>query len=76
MPKYQVNKFQIIADISPAKITCRLMADVSTVLAIVSTICSSKTKNAIKLKKAAQTTACKGVRTFVETTVAIEFAAS
>jgi len=36
----------------------------------------SKTQNAITLNKAAQTTAWNGVKTFVETTVAIEFAAS
>jgi hypothetical protein len=46
-------------------------------LAIVpATLCSLKTKNAIKLKDAAHKTAWKGVRTFVETMVAIEFAAS
>jgi len=33
-------------------------------------------KNAKKLKKAAQITACNGVRTLVDTIVAIEFAAS
>ena len=35
-----------------------------------------KTKKAAKLKKAAHTTACCGESTRVETTVAIEFAAS
>jgi hypothetical protein len=34
------------------------------------------TRNATKLKKAAIQTAAKGERTFVETTVAIEFAES
>ena len=38
--------------------------------------CNPKNKKAIKLKKAAQITADNGERTFVETTVAIEFAAS
>jgi hypothetical protein len=35
-----------------------------------------KIKNATKLKNAAHKTACSGVSTFVETIVAIEFAAS
>ena len=35
-----------------------------------------KMRNAIKLKNAAQATACRGVRTRVETMVAMEFAAS
>jgi len=38
--------------------------------------CKPKTKNAIKLKNAAQITARRGERTLVETTVAIEFAES
>ena len=38
--------------------------------------CNPKIKNAIKLKNAAQATATRGVNTLVETTVAIEFAAS
>jgi len=37
---------------------------------------SLKILKAIKLKKAAQITACNGVSTFVETIVAIELAAS
>src|SRR5919206_81053 len=38
--------------------------------------CVPKTRNATKLKKAAHATASRGVSTLVETTVAMEFAAS
>ena len=47
-----------------------------TVLATVSAILSSNIQYARKLNMAAQITAVKGERTLVETTVAIEFAAS
>ena len=43
---------------------------------VLATAWSLKIKKATKLKKAAQITACKGVKTLVDTTVAIEFAAS
>ena len=47
------------------------------ILAIVpATLCSLKIKKAIKLNAAAHRTAWNGVSTFVETIVAIEFAAS
>jgi hypothetical protein len=65
-----------MAAIIPARITCSVIEPVSTVLAIVLTICSLNIKKATKLKNAAQTTALKGVNTLVETIVAIEFAAS
>ena len=45
-------------------------------LPIVCATCSGKTTNAMKLKNAAQITAHLGVSTRVDTTVAIEFAAS
>ena len=45
-------------------------------LAIVSATFVPKKMNAAKLKKAAHATACFGVSTRVDTTVAIEFAAS
>ena len=45
-------------------------------LPIVCATCSGKTMKAMKLKNPAQTTAWRGVRTRVETMVAIEFAAS
>ena len=45
-------------------------------LPMVCATCSGKTTKAMKLKNAAQTTAARGVSTRVDTTVAIEFAAS
>ena len=45
-------------------------------LPMVLATCSGKKTNATKLKKAAQATAMRGESTRVETTVAIEFAAS
>src|SRR3970040_765707 len=76
IPCHQVIKFQIIAAITPAKITTRLISLVSAVFATVLATPSPKTQYAKKLKNAAQITACKGVRTFVATTVAIALAAS
>ena len=76
IPKRQVNKFQKVAANNPARITQRSMALLSTVFATVFPTLISKTQKAITLKAAAHITACKGVNTFVETTVAIEFAAS
>jgi hypothetical protein len=48
----------------------------STPFAILPATCVPKTRNAMKLKNAAQTTAARGLSTRVETTVAIELAAS
>ena len=67
----------MIAPNSPAKITAKLTTLMSTspeptVLATA----VPKVKAAMKLKNAAQITAFPGVRTRVETTVAIELAAS
>ena len=77
IPNHQVNKFQIMAATSPEKTTGKVIKSVFTVLAIVlATPCSLKIKKAAKLKKAAHTTAWKGVSTLVETIVAIELAAS
>jgi hypothetical protein len=76
MPSHQVNKFQNVAASRPAKITHKSIALLFTVLATVFPTLISKTQKAIILKTAAQITAWKGVKTFVETTVAIEFAAS
>src|SRR6185369_8701552 len=76
-PKYQVMRFQAIAPNSPAKMT-----RVSTILGsiipepTVFATPTTKVKAATKLKNAAQTTAWPGESTRVETTVAIEFAAS
>src|SRR5687768_6403175 len=81
IPNHQVSRFHVMAAIKPAKITSRVIKFSFTDLAIVLPILNSPikyfdTKNAAKLKKAAHNTAWKGVRTFVETIVAIEFAAS
>lgn len=76
IPNHQVKRFQKVAAKSPARITQRSMALLSTVLATVLPTLMSKTQKAMTLKVAAQTTACKGVSTLVETTVAIELAAS
>ena len=63
----------MVADIIVLKLI--IFSDI--ILAIVpATLCSRKIKKAIKLKDAAHKTAWKGVSTFVETMVAIEFAAS
>src|SRR5574339_244551 len=68
---------QRIAPINPAKMTAKVTMEMSTrpeptVLATA----VPKVKAATKLKNAAQITALPGVRTRVETTVAIELAAS
>ena len=76
IPSRQVSKFQNVAAINPARITQRSIALLSTVFATVFPTLISKTQNAKTLKKAAHITAWNGVRTFVDTTVAIEFAAS
>src|SRR5215218_5232856 len=75
-PSHQVKKFQATAPTSPAKATASLTTPGSTVLPTVLANAVWKTRKAMKLKKAAQTTASRGVSTRVETTVAIELAAS
>jgi hypothetical protein len=75
-PSHQVRKFQAIAPVSPAKITASLTTAGSTVLPTVLATLVWNTRKARKLKLAAQTTAILGVSTRVETTVAIELAAS
>jgi hypothetical protein len=77
IPYHQVSKFQKIAANKPEKITGRVMKSLYTVLLIeLATAWSLNIQNANTLKKAAQSTACMGVSTFVDTTVAIEFAES
>ena len=76
IPSHHVNKFQKVAANNPAKITHKSMALLSTVFATVLPTLISNTQKASTLNDAAQITACKGDRTLVETTVAIEFAAS
>jgi len=75
-PSHQVVRFHAIAPISPANTTASLTAVGSMILPTVLATCVRKTRKAMKLKKAAQTTASLGFSTLVETTVAIELAAS
>src|SRR6185436_7486026 len=76
-PHHQVSRFQVMAPPSAPMITARSMAAGSTMpLPMVLATLGSKMAKARKLKAAAQTTAADGVRTRVETSVAIEFAAS
>src|ERR1700732_2495463 len=77
IPKPHVIRFQTMAPISAAKITCAStmlgsMIPVATVCATV----SPNTRKATKLKNAAQNTAYGGRKTRVDTIVAIELAAS
>ena len=66
-----------MAAMRPDKITGNVINSLLTVLLmLLATAWSWKIKYATQLKKAAQTTAWKGVSTLVETIVAIEFAAS
>ena len=77
MPKYQVIRFQAMAPRSPPRMTHWSTTPASTTpLPTVLATCTPKPKAATKLKKAAHTTACIGVSTRVETTVAMELAAS
>ena len=76
-PHHQVIRFQIIAATSAADITVKLRTSgFTTPLPIVCATLRGKTVNAMKLKKAAMITAATGESTFVDTTVAIEFAES
>ena len=75
-PSHQVVRFQAIAPMRPVKTTASLTAVGSMILPTVLATWVLKTTKATKLKKAAQTTASRGLSTRVETTVAIELAAS
>jgi len=76
-PSRHVIKFQIIAAITDDAITVRFTTSgLITPLPIVVATLRGNTVKAIKLKKAAKTTAEKGERTLVDTTVAIELAES
>src|SRR5688500_6574609 len=75
-PSYQVARFQPIAPTSPPKMTATLTTDGSTILPTVSATLVWNTRKATKLNTAAQRTAALGDNTLVETTVAIELAAS
>jgi hypothetical protein len=76
-PHHHVIRFHIIAATSAAPITVRFNTSGSTTpFPMVVATLRGKTVNAIKLKKAAIETAARGESTFVETTVAMEFAES
>src|SRR5213594_3515018 len=76
-PQYHVIRSQTMAPTSPARIIhWSTTFDSTTPLPTVLATCTPKPKAATKLKKAAHTTACSGVSTRVETTVAMELAAS
>src|SRR5262249_54800133 len=77
MPRHHVIRFQTIAPKSPAVTTASVIASGCTVpLPIVVATLVSNTRNAMKLKTAAHATAQRGDSTRVDTTVAIELAAS
>ena len=77
MPSSQVSTFQKIAPISAPKMTAGVTMSVWMIpLPIVLATAWLKKRKAMKLKKAAQSTAICGLSTRVETTVAIELAAS
>ena len=76
-PNHQVTRFQIMAPPKAEKIS-----KLSTILGLIIPVptvfatCAPIKKTATKLNKAAHMTAYRGLSTRVETTVAIEFAAS
>ena len=77
MPYHQVITFQAMAPMSAPKITCWSTTPGSTMpLPTVAATLSWNTKMATTLKKAAKATACCGLSTPVDTTVAMELAAS
>src|SRR5262245_14541981 len=77
MPIAQVMTFQVMAPMSAPNTTrgSTMSAEMIPVPTVCAT-CAPKTKKAMKLKKAAQATACPGRSTRVDTMVAIELAAS
>src|SRR5712692_8523497 len=76
-PRMRVIRFQKMAPNKPASKTFWSTISIWTMpLPMVLATAVPKTKAATKFQKAAQTTARKGVRTRVETTVAMELAAS
>src|SRR6266508_2120415 len=75
-PSHQVVRFQAMAPTRPPNTTASLTTFGSMIVPTVLATWVRKTAKAMKLKKAAQTTANRGLSTLVETTVAIELAAS
>src|SRR5712692_7288659 len=77
IPTYQVMRFHVIAPIKPPRMTLELTTSMSiNPFPIVLATAVPNVNAATKLKKAAQKKAIKGVRTRVDTTVAIELAES
>jgi hypothetical protein len=77
MPYHQVMTFQVMAPISAPNTTWWSITPGSAMpLPMVAATVRWKTKMATTLKNAANATACCGLSTPVETTVAMEFAAS
>jgi len=76
-PRYQAVVFQATAPMRPAKMTAGVTTLMSmSPLPMVWATPVPKMRKAAKLKKAAQATAWRGLRTRVETIVAMELAAS
>ncbi len=77
MPQYQVTRFQAMAPTKAPNTTCTSITPASAMpLPTVAATLRWKTKMATTLKKAANSTAWLGRSTPVDTTVAIELAAS
>jgi len=77
MAPHQVNRFQVMAPIKAPKMTrASTTSGAMRPVPMVCATCKPKNRKAMKLKNAAQTTAMLGESTRVETTVAMEFAAS
>src|SRR5579859_816480 len=76
-PRIKVVRFQVMAPRRPARMTCWLIKSIWTrPFPMVLATAVPKKKAAMKFQKAAHATAVKGFRTRVETTVAMELAAS
>jgi hypothetical protein len=75
-PHHHVSRSHTTAPRSAAPTSGSVTTCASTPLAMLPATCVLKTRNATKLKNAAHTTARRGLSTRVETTVAIELAAS
>ena len=73
---HQVMRSQTMAPNRPAPTRLSETTSACTPLAMLLATCDSKKKNAMELKKAAQSTAWRGESTRVDTTVAMELAAS
>src|SRR5579859_2489608 len=75
-PHHHVSRSRTTAPTSAAATRGTVTTCASTPLAMLPATCVLKSRNAMKLKNAAHTTATRGLSTRVDTTVAIEFAAS